>query len=161
MSSSVVGKPSIPSVNLSIALSASSADTPISPKILGNLFSVSNRLIALSIESFSTLNADDATATSPKDVARLLKPTVAFWLLPPICSVSSFTSLALLAALLALSDTPSKLSLVPLSPLEALELLSDKLSIALSAPFKSLPALAPLSAKPSILSDAPLTLFPA
>src|SRR5690625_2392655 len=72
MSSSFVGNPSIPSDKLLIDRSESSAETPSACKTLGQLFMVSNRLIASSIEFLSVLNAIAPIATNPKDAANFL-----------------------------------------------------------------------------------------
>ena len=77
ISSSVVGKPSIPSASFFIALSESSADTPNDCKTFGNLFNVSKRLIAASIELFSVANTAEPIATNPNAVANFLTFSIA------------------------------------------------------------------------------------
>src|SRR5699024_7515490 len=72
MSLNVVGNPSMPFDSFVIALSESSAETPIDCNTLGNLFNVSNRSIAAPIDFRNVLNAAAPTATNPNDVASFL-----------------------------------------------------------------------------------------
>src|SRR5699024_3873762 len=70
ISSSVVGKPSIPSDNVLIARSESSADTPRLCNTLGNFCNVSKRLTACPTDLRNSLNAAAPTATNPNDLAK-------------------------------------------------------------------------------------------
>ena len=67
MSSSFVGKPSIPLDNLLIARSESSVDSPKALITFGNVLNVSNRLIAESIDFANTLNAAAPIFTSANE----------------------------------------------------------------------------------------------
>ncbi len=71
ISLSNVGRPDIPSDRLSIARLESSADTPSPCRTFGNLLSVSNRLIAASIEDANVLKAAFPISTKPRDVANV------------------------------------------------------------------------------------------
>src|SRR5699024_3680977 len=78
ISSSFVGKPSVPSASLSIDLLESSDETPNASKTLGKLLNVSNRLMAAPIDDFKTPKAAAPTATNPSDLVNRLMPLVAF-----------------------------------------------------------------------------------
>src|SRR5699024_3432648 len=70
ISSSVVGNPSIPSDNVLMARSESSADTPRLCSTLGNFCNVSKRLTACPTDLRNSLNAAAPTATNPNDLAK-------------------------------------------------------------------------------------------
>ena len=89
-SSSLVGSPSIPSDSLSIDFLESVALNPSAFITLGNLAIVSTRLIALSNEFLSTLNAALASLTAPIALTMLPIPELAFLVLPSNASKSPF-----------------------------------------------------------------------